>query len=197
MATTTSWKGGNGNWQTAAKWTAGAPTANSFAVINAPGTYTINIGTGQEYHVSAVALNDAGATLAIAGILTIKNRLTVFKGALDLSGTIEGGSIAAQGGSIAFLGGTLNNVDFRGALNLETSGTLTIANGMTLHDANGSGNCHGQNHQEEGDYQGGKNEDIHAVALIPECGSWVSEWPLVPRSENSCRKFRWRKEMAP
>jgi len=139
MATTTSWKGGDGNWQTAAKWTAGAPTASSFAVINAAGTYTINIGSGQEYHVGSVSLNDAGATLAVAGILTLQNRLTLFKGALDLSGTIEGGSIAAQGGSIAFLGGTLDNVDYRGTLNLETSGTLTIMNGMTLHGANGSG----------------------------------------------------------
>jgi hypothetical protein len=138
---TTNWKGGNGQWQTAANWSNGAPTTpQAFAVINAAGTYTVTIGSGLEYNVGAVTLNAAGATLSIAGILDLKNKLTVSKGTLAVSGRINGGSIAAAGGKITFQNGTLDGVKYLGTLDLSTAAnTVTIKDGLTLRGATGTG----------------------------------------------------------
>ena len=138
---TTNWKGGNGQWQTAANWSNGAPTTpQSFAVINAAGTYTVTIGSGLEYNVGAVRLAAANATLSIAGILDLKNKLTVSKGTLAVSGTVHGGSIVAAGGKIAFQNGTLDGVKYLGTLDLSTAAnTVTIKDGLTLRGATGTG----------------------------------------------------------
>ena len=112
---TTNWKGGNGDWQTAANWTNGAPTTPAaFAIINVAGTYTVTIGTGLEYHVGAVSLNAAGATLSVAGILDLTHKLTISKGTLALSGTIADGTIVAAGGTVKLQGATLDGVTYAG-----------------------------------------------------------------------------------
>ncbi len=138
---TTNWKGGNGQWQVAANWSNGAPTTpQSFAVIDAAGTYTVSIGSGLEYNVGAVRLAGANATLAIAGILDLKNKLTVSKGTLAVSGTIHGGSIVAAGGTIAFNQATLDGVKFLGTLDLATKATtITVKDGLMLRNTAGTG----------------------------------------------------------
>src|ERR1700743_2512209 len=127
---TTNWKGGNGNWQTAAKWTAGAPTTpTSHAVINAPGAYTVTIGSGLEYHVGTVLLDDAGATLAIQGILDLAGKLTATKGTVLVTGEIQGGTIAQTTG-LRLQGATLSDLDFDGPFNLDANAsTITISDG--------------------------------------------------------------------
>ena len=130
----TYWKGGNGQWQVAANWSDGAPTTPaSDAIINKAGTYTVTVGSGLEYHVGSVLLNDAGATLSIRGILDIQKILKVSKGTLALAGTISGGTLAAAGGTISFRNGTLNGVTYRGTLDLNSAAaTLTVTGGLTL-----------------------------------------------------------------
>src|ERR1700759_1337813 len=99
--TATYWKGGNGNWQTAAKWTAGAPTTpTAVAVINAAGAYTVTVRSRTYYEAGSVTLNDAQATLLIdvdAG-LQVTDSLTVAKGKLVLYGAISGGTLVQKGG---------------------------------------------------------------------------------------------------
>ncbi len=137
---TTNWKGGNGQWQTANKWSNGAPTTpQSFAVINAAGTYTVTIGSGLEYNVGAISLNAAGATLSIAGILDLKNKLTVSKGTVTVSGEIHGGTIMQTQG-LKLRGATLAGVSFDGIFNLDAGATaITISDGLSLRGAKGTG----------------------------------------------------------
>jgi len=142
--TATYWKGGDGNWQTAAKWTAGAPTSpTAVAVINAPGTYRVTVRSRTYYEAGSVTLNAAQATLLIDvdGGLQVTDSLTVAQGKLVLYGTISGGTLVQKGGEIDFeRGAELSLAAFDGTMDFSTNNTtLTIDNSLTLHGSDGTG----------------------------------------------------------
>jgi hypothetical protein len=139
--TATYWSGKTGDWQVAANWSDGAPTTpSSYAIIKAAGTYSVSIAHGLEYHVGSVWLNGAGATLSIAGVLDLNTKLTASKGTLNLSGTINGGTVVANGGKISLQGGTLSGVTWRGVFDLSATGAkVTIEDSLKMTGADGTG----------------------------------------------------------
>jgi hypothetical protein len=145
--TTYSWTSvGSADWNTAADSSpAGGPpdAATAVAVIAAAGSYSVSIAGGESETVHSVTLNHAGATLSVAGTLTLtgaRGTLAVTAGVLDLTGTIEGGTINDAGDGLAFNDGT-GNPTLKG---VTYQGTLTLANeyafvtgGLTMETAAG------------------------------------------------------------
>lgn len=137
--TTFSWKGGsNGNWNATSRWSpAGIPNAtNADAVIAAPGTYSVLISANTKYTVESITLNATAASLRVAGTLNL-GTLALNTGTLALlaTGRISGGIIDVAGGTFVASGGTLEDVGFRGTLDLSASDArLVVQSGI-----NGSG----------------------------------------------------------
>ncbi len=133
------WKSATkGDWATAARWAGGvAPGASDDVFIDPAGTYGVTINGAEAAH--AFTLDDAGATVAVKGTLTLGSTLDLANGEFDLNsgGAIVGGTLSATGGAFVWNGGTLSGVTFKGPLNV--NGALNIKDGLKLTGAGGTG----------------------------------------------------------
>jgi len=121
--TTTSWKSGiNGDWNTAANWTAGVPAAGIGALITAKGTYTV---TSDGLNSTGTLDMAKGATLDVTGL-----QLTI------ASGTGTGalaGNIAVSNAILALGGGSQSTTfDNTGTIRLASASFIGIADDVEL-----------------------------------------------------------------
>jgi hypothetical protein len=115
-----SWISGDGDWSNSEDWNpTGVPSdIGSNATIDASGTYTVEIDSSEGFAVNSVTLNNAGATLAVDGTLSLESGFSI------AAGKITGdGSLFVTGGSIG--GGTIS------VTNQEISGTVTLSASLT------------------------------------------------------------------
>lgn len=109
---------------------------------------TLNLG-GNFTTAAIGTINRSGGTINITGKLDNTGATLMFGtgtalGAVNLSGTIKGGTIQSTAGgftgSASFGGGTLDGATYQGTLDMTaTQGALTIINGITLSGAGGVG----------------------------------------------------------
>jgi hypothetical protein len=118
-------------------WTnSGSLLVSSFALLNLGGTFSTQ-------SLSGIAVS-TGALLNITGDLTNTSATLVVGsgsalGAVELSGTITGGTIADAGGGIIANYGTLNGVTYQGVLDLSAPNALLYAAGnLEVEAADGS-----------------------------------------------------------
>jgi fibronectin-binding autotransporter adhesin len=141
--TTSNWNvSASGDWSDASDWSGGVPNSSSDdAVIAQSGTYTVTIGSGESFTVGSITLNDANATLKIGGKLDLANTLTLTAGTLNLTGTIDGGTIDTAGGTLNADGGTLAATTVQGTINLFTSSSdpLVVSGGLDMAGIGGTG----------------------------------------------------------
>jgi hypothetical protein len=123
-----------GDFALASNWLpAQAPDTTVSATIAKAGTYTVSVAAGESASAGALTLNNAGATLDIAGTLTIANGLSITKGALTGHGALKAavtsfGSITATGGTLTIQGSLSSGngvVTIAGGAGLELSGPVT------------------------------------------------------------------------
>lgn len=121
------------DWAVAGDWTPAGPPNTAFVPViidaaPAAGSYTVTIASGETFAVGPVTLNNAGATLAIAGALNL-----------------NGDALAVQHGGVVLNSGTLINIGtltglvsgtgvLRGAVTLDNQGTIagTAGNSFIL-----------------------------------------------------------------
>jgi len=140
--TTSTWNvAANGDWSDASDWSGGVPNSSTAsATIAEAGTYTVDIAAAETFRVGSVTVNDAGATFEIDGTLNLTNTLTLAAGALNLTGTINSGTIDTGSGTFTSNGGMLNSVAVDGTINLDMSqASLTLTNGLLMQGAGGTG----------------------------------------------------------
>lgn len=132
-----------GDWDTAANWSAGVPTATSQVTINLTGTETITHATAANDSCSSITSNEP-ITLS-AGTLNVATTIALTTNSLTLAGgTLRGGTITASGGVALVLSsssGTLAGVTIAAGTVLDAlqaygayafvTGGLTV-NGTTL-----------------------------------------------------------------
>ena len=132
----------SGDWGTGADWTpAGAPDdASANAVIDAIGSYTVAISSGEGFVANALTLAAAGATLSAAGTLTLNEIINdglidIVGGTVDLSqgtlnnaGVISIGSNGARGGELMLNATAANG----GSITIAAGGTLDLLGAQTL-----------------------------------------------------------------
>ena len=120
----------SGDWATGADWTPAGPpdSATANAVIDAIGSYTVSISNGESFLANALTLATDGATLRVAGALTLDEIISdglidIVGGTVDLSlGTLDNaGVITIGGGTVDLSQGTLNNA---GVITIGANGTL-------------------------------------------------------------------------
>ena len=132
MVTTSTWTSGiSAGWSVAGDWTpSGAPDSNTIAVlINAPAfggpsSYTVTISGGEQFATAGVTINNAAATLSIAGLLDL-----------------NGGPLLVQQGLVALNGGTIFNGNSLSGLVSGTGqffGFATLTNSGTIQDNSGN-----------------------------------------------------------
>lgn len=144
------WTAANGSWYVGANWSSGkVPGAlgalNDSATLDAPGNYTVAVGTVAGTSVDTVNVNAAGATLGVSMEgLAVRTALNLNSGRLLLQGTLKGGTLAMNGGVImrdddAALDGVrvqgtldLSAPYSYGALTLTNYGQLTILNNTSF-----------------------------------------------------------------
>ncbi|MEJ0048233.1 MAG: hypothetical protein WDN04_20505 [Rhodospirillales bacterium] len=135
-----SWKGGSGDWNSAAGWSGGVtPGAADSVTIAGAGAYTVTLyNTAQ---VANLTLNAPGALFYDAGALTVGGTLSLQGGTLDLAyGSLNGGTLAMAGGTLQASGGLLNAVAVQGALALNaTNATLFVQGGLAMAGTGGVG----------------------------------------------------------
>jgi fibronectin-binding autotransporter adhesin len=135
-----SWKGGSGDWNTAAEWSGGVvPGAADTVTIAGAGAYTVTLYT--TVAVDNLTLNAPGALFYDAGALTLGGTLDLQGGTLDLAyGSIAGGTLAMAGGTLQASGGALDGVAVQGALAVsQTDATLFVQGGLAMSGAGGVG----------------------------------------------------------
>lgn len=135
-----SWKGGSGDWNTAADWSGGAvPGAADTVTIAGAGAYTVTLYTAAQ--VGNLTLNAPGALFYDAGALTLGGTLSLQGGTLDLAyGSLSGGTLAMAGGILQASGGALNGVAVQGALAMnQTDATLFVQGGLAMAGTGGVG----------------------------------------------------------
>jgi D-alanine-D-alanine ligase-like ATP-grasp enzyme len=146
---TTAWKSAvSADWSVASDWTSGvAPNDGSaLATVAVAGTYKVTVGALETFSLGTLTINNASATLDLAGTLTLSGGLTVGAGKvlLDHGGTLNGaaslaanttltgygrlGGAVADMGAIAISGGRLV---IAGPLS-GAGGTISIAAGASL-----------------------------------------------------------------
>ncbi|HEX6639766.1 MAG TPA: hypothetical protein VF215_01570, partial [Thermoanaerobaculia bacterium] len=104
------WIAGSGGWETAANWSTGfLPGTNDRAIIDAPGTYTVTLTSGQSIKSLTVGSGISGVqSLTVAGgPLTLSSASTITNtGVLNLNQTIQGGGTLTNNGQINWNNGT-------------------------------------------------------------------------------------------
>jgi len=129
---------GNGSWYVGANWSSGLVPGDvgalgDSATLDAPGNYTVTVGTAAGTSVDTVNLNAAGATLGVSTQgLTVRTALNLNSGRLLLNGALTGGTLAMNGGVVMRNDdAALDGVRVVGALDLSTPynyGALTLLN---------------------------------------------------------------------
>jgi fibronectin-binding autotransporter adhesin len=136
--TGSSWINGvDGDWSADGDWNNGVPSDTSAdATIAAPGTYTVTINSEEGFNVNSVTLNDAHATLAVAGFLSLNSGFSITAGAitgagsLDITGgTIGGGTVSVANQSISGAVTLSASLTDSGAVSLGSSVSDTLALG--------------------------------------------------------------------
>ncbi len=125
--TTETWNGGSGAWGSPGNWTGGVPDSGAAqATIAAGGVYTVSLAAGTSYTVSELLVDDATATLDLAGTLALGGafaQLDLAAGAMILAGTLAGGTLSVAAGAIlSDAGGAVS-----GALDITNNATLNLA----------------------------------------------------------------------
>ena len=136
---TDSWTGASADWNNAANWSGGLPSASTTATIGGPGNFLVTLfGTGT---AAALNLTAQGAEFYDAGLLNLGGVLNLATGTLALAyGEIAGGTLALNGGQFLSTGGTLAGVAVDGTLSLSTpEASLFVTGGLSLAGAGGSG----------------------------------------------------------
>lgn len=105
--TTCTWNvSANGDWSDASDWSGGVPNSSTAtATVAEPGTYTVVIASTEDISEGPVALDDANATLEFDGTLNLAGTLTLTAGSMNLTGTINGGTINTGTYSLYCAGG--------------------------------------------------------------------------------------------
>jgi hypothetical protein len=135
-----SWKGGSGDWNTAADWSGGVvPGAADSATIAGAGAYTVTLYTTAA--VDNLTLNAPGALFYDAGALTLGGTFALQGGTLELAyGSIAGGTLDMEGATLQASGGTLSGVAVQGTLAVnQTDATLFVQGGLAMAGASGVG----------------------------------------------------------
>jgi fibronectin-binding autotransporter adhesin len=117
-----SWVSGvDGDWNESGDWDNGVPSTSDASVTidaTAAGPYTVTIASDEGFAVDSVTLNNAHATLAVAGTLTLGGGFDIAAGKITGSG-----NLFVSGGSIG--GGTVS------VANQSISGTVTLSSALT------------------------------------------------------------------
>lgn len=134
----TKWTAANGSWYVGANWSSGvvpgaAGALDDSATLDAPGNYTVAVGTVAATSVDTVNVDAAGATLGVSTEgLTVRTALNLNSGRLLLQGALRGGTLAMNGGVVMRNDdAALDGVRVRGTLDLSTPynyGALTLLN---------------------------------------------------------------------
>jgi fibronectin-binding autotransporter adhesin len=135
-----SWKGGSGDWNTAADWSGGAPPgAADNVTIAGAGGYTVTLYSAAQ--IAGLTLNAPGALFYDAGALSVSGTFALQAGTFALAyGSLNGGVLAMAGGTLQASGGTLNGVAVQGALSLtQANATLFVQNGLVMSGSGGTG----------------------------------------------------------
>jgi fibronectin-binding autotransporter adhesin len=140
-AASTVWKAAvSGDWLGTNVWTNGPPNAETAAAIAVSGTYTVTLSNGEIAAASALAISDAGADVVLNGTLDIAKTLTATAGTIAVNGTIDGGIFISNGAAVTFNGGTLENLQYRGTIDLsENYANVSLTGTDTFAGAAGTG----------------------------------------------------------
>ncbi len=146
------WRTGvSADWGAASDWApaGGPPDADTdSAIIDAPGRYTVAIGSGSAEHfvINTLTLGSAGAKVAVdSGSALIlagtAPSLTVSAGTFELNSfaLLQGGTVVPDGGTIVLdANSTLDGVTWLGTLKLSSQDfTVYFQNGLTVETAAG------------------------------------------------------------
>ena len=154
-----------GNWSTSSNWSTGTvPTAANDAIIDASGTYTVNLDVAPAFNSLTVGGGATGTqTLNCAGnSVNFTNASTVAaNGALTLSsGTLTGAALTVNGSMDWNGNGALSNT-----LNISSSGTLNLPGSGTRFIGGGTLNNSGTVN-----WSGGNNISIYDSGVINNLG---------------------------
>lgn len=127
------WVGGSADWSTAGDWSFGAaPTSIDDAVVDASGTYTVDISASDAVAATSLVINAGGATVTDEGSLTLSGALTVNAGTFDLDGgTLSAASIAVASGAELEGYGTISSPVNNAGNVTATLGTLDLSGAVT------------------------------------------------------------------
>ncbi len=130
------WADSDGDWNVAGNWSpAIVPGASDTALINKAGVNTVTIASSESVVSNILILDGPGDALQVAGTLAMIDTFTINQGAVSLgsTGVIGGGTIAdIPGGSFTFANGALNDVTFKGILEIAANDTLNVTHGLTV-----------------------------------------------------------------
>ncbi len=140
-AASTAWKGTTADWYGTNVWTNGPPNAETAATVAISGAYTLTLSSGETAAASAFTISDTGADVVLNGTLAITKTFTATAGTLALNGgTIDGGIFASNGTTVTFNGATLENLQFRGTIDLsENNANVYLAGTDTFSAVGGTG----------------------------------------------------------
>ncbi len=135
-AGTRQWLGQTGNFADVDRWTPlGVPGTGEIASLAGSVAYVATQAGANT--VGALVINNSLATLTVGGGLTATGGLALQHGVLYLPGTLRNTVVSQTGGSLlTSSNGTLDGVTWIG--DLTASSSLTIRNGLTLRDADGT-----------------------------------------------------------
>ncbi len=134
------WIAGNGAWENGANWDTGfIPAPGDTAIIDAGGTYTVTLSSGQTVNSLIIGNGVSGQqTLQlVTGPLTLTSNSSIAStGVLDINHTIQGAGLLVNNGQIFWNAGSVANA---GVVNATTGPAMTIGtsgakalNGATL-----------------------------------------------------------------
>ncbi|MCP3977875.1 MAG: hypothetical protein GY716_00900 [bacterium] len=154
-AAVTSWTNpSGGDWFNPANWSAGVPGQQDDAIIDRPGSYTVDL-VGGAANVASLTLAAPDATLLNEGFLTVNGTLDVGGGTLDGNGSVvvngllrfTRGSIGGSGtlevnGDMAFSAPTTKTISGRSVTTFGnvswTDGNISTTSGISWHQADGT-----------------------------------------------------------
>jgi fibronectin-binding autotransporter adhesin len=134
------WKGVNGDWNTATDWNQGVPGQQTNATAVGATAYTLSLAGGETASVNNLTLSNAKATYNFGGAVNLGGTLNFTAGTLDLGGAVYGGTLSASaGGTLDYTSAYMDNVTFVGALNVNAAGESLEIGGALTQTGTGSG----------------------------------------------------------
>jgi hypothetical protein len=139
-AASTAWKGTSNDWFSTNVWTNAPPNAGTAATIALSGAYTLTLNGGETAAASTLAFTAAHADFILNGTLDITKTFQATAGTLSVGGTINGGIFVSNGTTVTFNGGTLENLQYRGTINLSANyANVSLAGTDSFSGAAGTG----------------------------------------------------------